>query len=248
MNQHFRNALTRFADDAVVPPELQIANKWIETVVINAFVGGEASSFLPAKRRARDPWDDWSVDFVVHIPGGSFVAERMLEHDNADIGPAQKLLDFPSVFVPSSRLVSLWIDGVAEFAKSGDRKDVDATILKLSTSERSEALIRRISYIVALYAHQRKYEDQLSSVPLAASNRFDLNFQLVLSEFLPLVPDRSDEFLSLLQHELTTAFKAGWNLESEEWGKVKFEGDGIILYMQKPKTFEDPGFELSTEG
>jgi len=82
-------------------------------------------------------------------------------------------------------------------------------------------------------------------VSLTADNRFDLGFQLVLSEFLPLVPDRSDKFLSLLHDEISRAIKAGWELESEEWGSVQLRGDDVVINLRKPTTFDDAGFELS---
>src|SRR5216684_3169428 len=99
MNQHFRNALKRFAEDAVVPPELQIANKWIETVVINAFVGGEASSFLPAKRRARNVWSIGPFHFGITPRGGGFYSKGSFNQKNANFGPGQSFLVFPCLFV-----------------------------------------------------------------------------------------------------------------------------------------------------
>jgi hypothetical protein len=190
-----------------------------------------------------------AANYVTYLPvATSFVETTVSDVSGGDVDPVQKVLDFPANFVPSARLVSLWIDNLGEFARSGDRQDVDAILVKLSLSERSEALVRRINYIVAMYAHQRKYEDHLATLVLTSGNRFDLSFQLVLGEFLPLVPDRSDEFLSLLHQELRGAFEAGWSLESEEWGKVTFNGTDIVLKLQKPTTFEDSSFELSTEG
>jgi hypothetical protein len=70
----------------------------------------------------------------------------------------------------------------------------------------------------------------------------------VLSEFLPLIPDRSADFLSLLHQELKSAFQAGWKLENSEWGKVECIGPNIMLKLQIPETFDDPDFEPSIEG
>jgi hypothetical protein len=48
--------------------------------------------------------------------------------------------------------------------------------------------------------------------------------------------------------QIGRAFKAGWNLASEEWGSVQMSGDEIIMQLRKPTTLTDPGFEISIEG
>src|ERR1700704_2174212 len=100
MNQHFRaNApLVRISDDAaIVPPELQIANNWIETVIVHGF---SAFSLHAHGRRAR--LLDWS-DNIAALGHDSLVIRKAIELQ-LEVGPSQGKLDLPVVFAPSARL------------------------------------------------------------------------------------------------------------------------------------------------
>jgi hypothetical protein len=68
-----------------------------------------------------------------------------------------------------------------------------------------------------------------------------------LSEYLPLVPDRSDEFLTLLLAELKVALISGWEFRSDGWGRLWVENGELILSVIKPEEFDDPDFEPSVE-
>jgi hypothetical protein len=158
----------------------------------------------------------------------------------------QAELALPHSLTPSRKLVDLWIDGIQRFAKSGTRLDVELGLERLSVSEKSEALSRQITSVITSFAHFKKYEN-FSPLHLADAGRWDVNFQIVLSEHLPLVPDRSDEFLSLLLSEIKSALRSGWTLSDGSWGSLNLVRNEVVLLLNRQDILEDPSFEAGIE-
>jgi hypothetical protein len=149
-------------------------------------------------------------------------------------------------FHPSKKLIDIWRANIRDLAKEGGRSNVDVRLAGAADYEIAREFTGALVDVLGSVAQYLRYAD---NPPLSITNtfRFSSAIQIALCEEFLIVPDQAYEFLNLLNAELRTAFKAGWQVNAA-WGSVKLDSSENLVYRLSPvETFEDPNFIEATD-
>lgn len=163
------------------------------------------------------------------------------EQLSEDEGTGDYRLPLAGDFTPSSDLLALW------------RENVEATVTQprsafgLSDLEASTEFSRALTSLIGSLGQEFRYAGGPRQKLLAADGRFDPLIQVELCERFLIVPDRSANFLNLLESEMFLYLSEGGRF-SGGWGNIGLSKPRTMFFLLNGPRFQsEAGFIRAKE-
>ncbi|SEN34153.1 hypothetical protein [Bradyrhizobium sp. OK095] len=138
--------------------------------------------------------------------------------------------DFP-VFRPSPELTAVWLQGVLDHLRemqiSKEYRTRFEAFLNMSRQQVVDEFGVRLQRIMATIGNRQRYGIE-GAWPLAKGGQFSLVFQHLVLDRLPIRPDDSSRFFSLLLTELMQWLESGQQIGGS-WGRLRIDHELILL-------------------